>query len=384
MANPHRAWAEVDLDAFLGNLAVVRRRARGAEVWPVLKANAYGHGAGPVARTCATAGVRRIGVADGSEALALREAGVTTPLLVLGAVIDSEVPDLLGRDVEVGLHSEARARRLGELARRAGRRLGVHLEVDVGMGRLGVRPEAVPRVVAAVAEEPALELRALMAHFPSSAGWGREETRRQHAAFAAAVREAEAVLGRRVPTHCANSASLFTDMEALGDAVRPGISLFGILPRLGGAESGLRPILSLRTQVVFLKDVPAGTPVGYDGRWTAPRPTRIATLPIGYNDGIPWRLGVSSGAEVLVRGVRCPVVGAISMDYVTVDVGHVPGVGVGDVVTLVGRDGEDEIRVLDLARAAGTIPYELTCRLGARVRRVYKGGAVAVPAAAPA
>ena len=381
MSSRDRAWAEVDLDAFRGNLRLASARAGIAQVWPVLKANAYGHGALRLAQVCAQEGVDRIGVADGGEALLLRAAGLRVPLLVLGTVIDAELRDLHAHRVEVGIHSEGRARQLGEFATRTGQPLGVHLKVDVGMSRLGVRPEAVGRVANAIREFPALELRGIMTHFPAADGCRNPETAIQHASFLDAARLVGAVFGRMPAAHCANSAALFTGLNPLGNAVRPGIALYGILPASLPSAADLQPVLSLRTQVVFLKDVPEGTPVGYDGRWIAHRSTRLAVLPIGYNDGVPWRLGSCGNGQVLVRGRRCPIVGAVSMDYSTVDVGHVPGVEVGDTVTLIGRDGLESIGAADVARCAGTIPYEITCSIGARVRRVYKERSAAATAA---
>jgi alanine racemase len=367
----HRAWAEIDLGAFRRNLQLTRQRAGKAAVWPVLKANAYGHGAVAIARTCAEEGVQRLGVGDSGEAMQLRYSGVDLPLLVLGTVIDAEVPYLLEHDVEVGVHSESRAHALGELAARHGKRLGVHLKVDTGMGRLGVRPEAVLRVARAIAAEPALQLRGLMTHFASSQGDRSQFTEGQHALFLAAAAEVGDELGSRPTLHCANSAALFTDLHPLGDAVRPGIALFGIQPDIG-SDLGLEPVLSLRTQVAFIKDIPSGTPVGYEGLWTSHLPsTRIATLPIGYNDGVPYRIGLSGNGHMLLRGQRCPLIGAVSMDYCTIDITHVTDADIGDVVTLIGRDGLESITACDVARVAGTIPYEITCRLGSRVQRCY-------------
>lgn len=369
MQPEHRAWAEIDLSAFRSNLAAARRRAGAAEVWPVLKANAYGHGALQIARTCEQVGVPRLGVGDSGEALQLRLGGVRTPLLVLGTVIDSEVPDLLEHGVEVGVHSEGRAHALGRLAANSGRRLAVHLKVDTGMGRLGVRPEAVRRVAEAIRDEPGLELRGLMTHYASTAGCDSASTAEQSKIFQAAADSVRDALGKMPLLHAANSAVLFSGSPPFGDAVRLGGALLGIAPPSGVV---LEPVLSLRTQVVFLKDVPAGQSVGYDGRWKAPAATRIATLPIGYNDGVPWRLGTAGCGEVLLRGQRCPLIGAVSMDYVTVDVGHVPGVDVGDVATLIGADGDQRIRLEDVARATGTIAYEVSCSIGARVHRVVR------------
>lgn len=372
MQSVHRAWAEIDLAAFRRNLARARQRAGTAQVWPVLKANAYGHGAVAIARVCAEEGVQRIGVGDSSEALQLRYSGVQLPLLVLGTIIDAELPDLLDHGIEVGVHSESRVKSLGAMAAERGSTLGVHLKVDTGMGRLGVRPEAVLRLARAIEQEPALCFRGLMTHFASAQGAHSAFTDDQQALFLAAADEVRAELGHLPHLHCANSAALFSGLAPLGDAVRPGISLYGVLPRDVCRDAGLEPVLSLHTQMVFLKDIPAGTTIGYDGRWTSHRPTRLATLPIGYNDGIPYRLGIGGQGQVLVRGQRCPIVGAVSMDYCTIDVTHVEGAEVGDVVTFIGRCGSERLTAEDVARAADTIPYEITCRLGARVHRVYR------------
>lgn len=380
MQSVHRAWAEIDLAAFRRNLARARQRAGSAEVWPVLKANAYGHGAVAIARVCAEEGVQRIGVGDSSEALQLRYSGVKLPLLVLGTIIDAEIPDLLDHGIEVGVHSESRAKSLGALAAARGTQLGVHLKVDTGMGRLGVRPEAVLRIARAIEAQPALQFRGLMTHFASAQGAHAAFTDDQQALFLAAAAEVRESLRDLPALHCANSAALFSGLTPLGDAVRPGISLYGVLPRDVCRDAGLEPVLSLHTQMVFLKDIPAGTTIGYDGRWTSHRPTRLATLPIGYNDGVPYRLGIGGQGQVLVRGQRCPIVGAVSMDYCTIDVTHVKDADIGDVVTFIGRDGQEVLSADDVARAADTIPYEITCRLGARVHRVYRDVTPTTPA----
>lgn len=371
MRRSHRAWARIDLTAFRENLAVAREFAGDASVWPVLKANAYGHGAQRLALTCAEEGVARIGVGDSGEALELREAGVRVPLLVLGTVIDAELPALLRHQIEVGVHSEGRARALGAFAKKQNQRLGVHLKIDTGMTRLGVLPEAALRVARTIEEEPGLSLRGVMTHYAARDGVQDPSTLDQHQRFLDSVRAIRAS-GIAVPAiHGANSAALFSGLQPLGDAVRPGIALFGILPPQIAPAAPLRPVLSLHAQIVFLKDIPAGQPVGYGGNWVSPRPTRLATLPIGYADGVPYRLGSSDRGAVLVRGHRCPVVGAISMDYCTIDVGHIPGVEVGDTVTLIGQDGEQSLGAQEVADAVGTIPYEITCSIGARVQRVY-------------
>jgi alanine racemase len=241
------------------------------------------------------------------------------------------------------------------------------------MGRLGVRPESAEELLLAIAERPALRLEGVATHL-SSAGTDPDFTRHQIALFEGVLDRARELKIRVPRAHAAATAGLFFYPEARKNLVRPGVSLYGIDPG-GLAASGfaVEPVLSLKTQIVFLKGVEAGTPIGYGATWRAARATKIATLPCGYDDGYPYALS-GKGACVLVNGVRAPVVGTVTMDYLLVDVGAVPGVRVGDTATLVGRDGDEEIRVEELARLAGTIPYTIPCGLGKRVRRVYLAG----------
>jgi alanine racemase len=272
---------------------------------------------------------------------------------------------------------------LQELARRLGQPARVHLKIDTGMGRLGVLPAKALELLEEVRRCDSLRLSGVMTHVASPEGALDPAAREQVELFDRILDQARERRLLAGWTHAANSACIFTGLGAGYDAVRPGISAYGVLPGgLPGAEE-LRPVLSLRTQIVFLKDVPAGAPVGYGATWRAPRPTRIATLPVGYNDGLAWRLG--NRGEVLVRGRRAPVVGRVSMDYTMIDVGHIPGASVGDRVTLVGREGAAEIRLEELAELAGTVPYELSCAVGKRVERIYRGGEITIqPQARPA
>jgi alanine racemase len=224
----------------------------------------------------------------------------------------------------------------------------------------------------AVHEAPGLRLAGLMTHISAPDGLADPETLRQLALFERIRCDALREGLRPDWVHAANSATLFTGRRANYDTVRPGIAAYGALAsHLSGARA-LRPVLALRSQVVFLKDIPAGTPVGYGSTWRAPRPTRLATLPLGYNDGVPWtREGCG---DVLIRGRRAPIVGRVSMDYTTVDVGMIPDVRVGDAATIIGRDGEQEITLEELAERAGTIAHQVSCSVGRRVLRVHRGG----------
>jgi alanine racemase len=241
------------------------------------------------------------------------------------------------------------------------------------MGRLGVLPGKALDLLRSIRASSHLDLAGVMSHISSPEGALAASTSEQARVFESVLRSARAenLLGGWI--HLANSASVFTDLRPRYDTVRPGISAYGILPNDLPGSGDLRPAMSLRTQIVFLKDVPAGATIGYGSTWKAERTTRVATLPIGYDDGVSWRL--SNRGEAIVGGRRALMIGRISMDYTTLDVTHVPGAKVGDVVTLIGSDSGETISVDDVARRADTISYEVVCAVGKRVRRTYVGGA---------
>jgi alanine racemase len=380
---PYRVWAEIDLDALSSNLLAISRRAgSGVGTMLVVKADAYGHGAVAIAHHAVRCGVFGFGVGTSAEALELRLSGIRHPILVLGTVVDGEVPALLGHGVEIGLHSIDRAHKLQAEGRAAGRMARVHVNIDTGMGRLGVGPKRAIELIRAVDEASHLELAGVMTHISSAEGALDPRTSEQVRIFDKALeaaREEGINLGR---VHISNSAALFTGLTPLHDLVRPGISAYGILPgELPGSDE-LRPVLSLKSQVVFLKDMPSGSGVGYGSTWRAHGDRRIATVPVGYNDGVSWRL--SNRGEVLVRGQRAPIVGRVSMDYTTIDVTDIPKVAVEDIVTIIGSDGEARIDVEEIANLADTIAYEITCSVGRRVQRICVGGHdLLVPSQAP-
>jgi alanine racemase len=365
-----RAWAEVDLGALHHNLARIRAQiGPRVEVLLVVKADAYGHGATPIALSANRAGIGAFGVGTVAEALELMNAGVLGRILVLGAIVDGEAEDALRAGVELGVHSADRCRALAAIAARLRRPARVHLNVDTGMGRLGAAPPRALELLELIAAEPWLELGGVMTHVASSRGALDPSTAEQQARFESLLAPARRAGLLNGWVHIANSASIFTGLTPLHDAVRPGIAALGMLPADELGEHGLEPVLSFRSQVIFFKDVEPGTPIGYGGTWRASRRSRIATIPVGYNDGVPWRTG-NNGHAVLVRGQHAPIVGRVSMDYTTIDVTDVPGVEIGDVVTLIGRDGALRVTASDMAAAAGTIAYEVTCSIGRRVPRV--------------
>lgn len=356
-------WAEVSLRALRENFRRFRRRMpRGLKVLFVVKGNGYGHGAAECARAAQRcAGADWLGVSSVEEGVGLREAGLRLPILVLGSLYPFE--SVLAA-VEFGLTptvaSLDSARRLAEVARRLGRRVPCHLKVETGMGRIGMSPAAAVAAAEYLAGERLVACQGVYTHF-SCAETDRAfvlEQLRRFRAFLEELSRAGLSHGLR---HAANSAAALRFPAARLDMVRPGLALYGLYP-------GFAPVLSLKSKVVFLKTIPRGAVVGYGATFRARRPTRVATVPVGYADGYPRRL--SNRSAVLLGGRRCPVIGTVSMDMLMCDATDVPAARVGDDVVLIGRQGRAEIGVAELARAAGAIPYEITTALTSRVPRV--------------
>lgn len=374
-----RTWAEIDGEAFAANVESARARSPGGRLLAVLKANAYGHGAVHLAPLARAAGACMLGVGDSTEALELRAAGVDAPILVLGALVPSEIAAVVEADVTPVLHSEGRLRDLEDEARRQGRRVPVHLKVDSGMGRLGVQPSRLLPVALRAQASPHLEVQGIMSHLAGAGEAEQDANRAQARAFSRMVAALAARGIRPRDVHLRNSAGLRDEgVEASGETLaRAGALLYGFASEGGVRPRGFAPVLSLRTQIVFLKDVPAGAPIGYGGTFVTSRVTRLAVIPVGYHDGVMRSLG--NCGEALVRGRRTRIVGQISMDYSTLDITDVPGAQVGDDVTLIGSDGPEHLSVEDVASAAGTLPYEILCGLGPRVVRLAALRKAALP-----
>ncbi len=370
----HRVWAEVNLGQLARNMQMMRAK-NGPDVKQtvVVKADAYGHGAVPVAKTCLEHGAFMLAVGDSNEAIQLREAGILAPIIVLGALIDEELSWVVSYDIRPTIHSVERVPALNDAARRLGRVCKVHVKVDTGLGRLGASPYQALEIARRVASSPHLEIEGLSTHLAAASSGDVAFTQRQIRTFQGVLSEIEG-MGIRVPyRHAANAAGALAFPETVFNMVRPGASLYGIDPgnlREIGIE--MTPILTLKTQIAFIKGHPEGANIGYNRTYATQRRTRIATLPVGYNDGYPHRL--SNQANVIVRGRLAPVAGTVTMDYTTIDVGAIPDARVGDEVVLIGRQGDHQVRAEELARIVGTTPYEIPCQLGRRVRRVYLEG----------
>ncbi|MGQ0644674.1 MAG: alanine racemase [Elusimicrobiota bacterium] len=365
-------WAEISVAAFRHNLKTLARLVSpGARLLAVLKADGYGHGAAPLARAAAAeAGLPLwgFGVSSVEEGLALRREGVAQRVLILGSLypFDSFEAALKG-DLTPAVASRAAAREVARIAAGlGGRRVPVHVKVDTGMGRIGVSPETAGEVFEEIVRSPSLLLEGVFTHLAQADS--AEKTREQLARFEKALAAARA-LGADPLAHAANSEATLLYPESHHRAVRPGLALYGLHAREDLAfMAALRPALEWKTRIVFLKTVPAGSPVSYGGTWRAARPSRLATLPVGYADG--YRRALSNRAQVLVGGRRCAVVGRVTMDQIVVDVTDAPAAEVGSEAVLVGVQGSDRISVEEMARWADTVPYEIVCGITPRVPRV--------------
>ncbi len=368
------AWAEVDLDAVRANTAALVEQASPAALLAVVKADGYGHGAAQVARATLDAGASWLGVALVEEGIALRSAGIDAPILVLSepprAAADAVVAHDLTPTVYTAIGIEALAKAVASAD--ASAPLAVHLKVDTGMHRVGCSVEDATELVDAVAASPELELGGLCTHLAVADEPDNPYTDEQLDRFDELVRALEARDARPQYVHAANSAGLLAHPRARYDLVRAGIALYGVPPAPVLADRvALQPALSLRACVSHVKDLPAGSRMSYGLRYELERPSRVATVPIGYADGVPRNLGVAGG-EVLVGGRRARIAGTVTMDQLMVDVGDAV-VEIGDEVVLLGAQGDDEITAGEWADHLGTIAYEIVTGIGTRVPRRYSG-----------
>ena len=367
-------WAEIDLDNLAHNFRVTKAEI-GPEVSIMLavKANAYGHGAVRCARALEGAGARWFGVALPEEGVELRDAGVQAPILCLGSFWEGQQEMVVSRELTPVIFREDTLRQLDAAARAAGKVIDYHLKVDTGMGRLGVPASRLENFLDATRGLENVRLDGVMTHFAAADDPLQSDfTNGQMQLFERAVE----LLRRRGHKprwiHMANSAAAHAYSQARGNLIRPGAIIYGLWrdsTNRSVQPLGWRPVLSLHTRVALLKTVPKGVPLGYGCTFVTERESRIATLPIGYNDGL--RRGLTNLGRVLVRGEFAPIAGRISMDFTMVDVTGIEGVEPGDEVIIIGRQGEREITAEEVAASLGTISYEITCGISSRVPRIY-------------
>jgi alanine racemase len=380
---PRLAWLEIDVDALAGNLRAIRGLLpRGVRLAAVIKADGYGHGLEVVARTFVAAGADLLCVASLDEALLLRSAGLEASLLVLYSVPPQSVATAVAARIEL-VAAEAAVLRETLAAWRSSPRppggpaLRLHLEVETGLARAGLRPAAVVAAAVEIIETPETRLVGLWSHLASS------HDPVASAAQAERFRAAEAALAAAgvplPPRHRAATGALFAATAPFDEMVRPGLALYGELPAAfpiapdrSAAATALRPAMALKARPLRVERLEPGERVGYAGLWTAPRASVVATLPVGYGDG--WARGYA-GAQALVRGRRVPLVGSVAMDAVAADVTDVPGVGLEDEFVLLGRQGDETVTVAELARLRTTIAWEVLAGMARRLPRVYHAGA---------
>ena len=366
-------FAHVDLASLKSNFEAIAEFLKASSTSPpdiiaVVKANAYGHGAPAVGVALQEAGAKVLACADIEEAIVLRKGGVTAEILVFGALSVSDVDGIFEYDLTPTISTPGAGRSLQTAAAKHRARLRCHLKIDTGMNRLGLRYDNLEFTMPELVASRNLEIVAVYTHFATADD-------PEHPLFQTQGERFEQVL-TRLPQlginpqlrHAANSAAILRDSRVWYDFVRPGLMIYGVIPPPLASTIPLKPVLSLRSRVVAVKGVRVDEVVGYGAKWTVPKPGRIAVVPAGYADGLDRRM--AGTAAVLIRGKRAPIVGAVNMDMITVDVSDIT-VDTGDEVVIIGAQGGDRIEAREIAAAIGTNPYEVLCRVGTRIERIY-------------
>lgn len=369
-----RVYAKIDLDAVAWNMEQMKKNIReGTEIVAVIKTDGYGHGAVQVASMLESYDyVWGYAVATLDEAVVLRAAEIQKPILVLGCIFPDQYPEMLEHEIRMNVYTKEMAEAISALAVEKGEQAYVHIKLDTGMARLGFPiEENSVREICEIAALPNLVLEGVFTHFAKADEKDKTFTEMQLEKFEW-MTKALAEKGVSFPyVHASNSAGIIDVRKADYNLVRAGIAIYGLYPseEVNKEAVQLKPALSLKSHIAFVKDIPAGTPVSYGGDFVSQHPMRIATIPIGYGDGYPRSL--SDNGYVLIRGKKAPIIGRICMDQFMVDVSGIPDAKFGDKVTLIGRDQEEYLPVETLSELSGRFNYEFVCDLGKRIPRVY-------------
>jgi alanine racemase len=365
----HSTYAEIDLDAIATNVRVLKAHiGPQVQLIAVVKANAYGHGVIPVAREVLASGADRLAVARPDEAIQLRQAEISAPILVMGYSLPSEIRGLVEHNIAVTVNTREGMQAASSAAAALGIDAAIQLKVDTGMGRFGLLADEVSAFLKETADLPHLHIEGLYTHFATADEHDKTYANQQLMLFQKVLAEVEE-MGIKIPLrHAANSAATIDLPAAHLDAVRCGVAVYGLKPSLEVSELGLKPALSLKSHVARVRSLPAGSSFGYGRTFIAQRQIIAALIPAGYGDG--YHRVLSSKGVVLIRGQRAPVIGRVSMDQMIVDATDIPGVAQDDEVVLIGRQGNEQITADEIARLAGTINYEVTTSLLPRVPRV--------------
>ncbi len=370
---PRPTRAEIDLGALVSNYRLLAERARPGQMLPIVKADAYGHGAVRCARALEEAGAAWLGVATIEEGLELREVGISARVVLLNGLFDGQAEACVERDLTPVVYRHATLADLDAAAQRLGKRARAHLKIDTGMGRVGVAWRELPAFLGDLKRFAHVEIEGVLTHLADADLADQEYSRGQVARFDAAVRAMTEAGVRPRFVHFANSAATATGLPGEANLARPGILLYGARPSAGfKTDLDLRPVMRFVTETVFVKRVPAGTPISYGRTFVTPRESVIATLPVGYADGLPRLL--SNRGEVLARGRRLPIIGRVCMDLTMIDAtDQAPDLAAGEEVVLFGSQAGARIDVEEVAGWADTIGYEVLCGISRRVPRVYLG-----------
>lgn len=381
LENYQRVYAAVDLAAVRFNMEKMHENLQpGTGMLGVIKTDGYGHGAVFIGRELETLPyVSGYAVATAEEAFILRRAGLKKMILILGYTFPYSYEELILQDIRPAVFRRDALEALDACARRLGRKAKVHVKVDTGMSRIGIRPnEEGLSFMAWLSGLENIEVEGIFTHFARADEKDKEAATAQLNAFNGFVEKAQRRTGRTIPLkHCSNSAGILTMPEANLSLVRAGITLYGLSPSAETPKEllSLKPVLSLKSHLVYVKEIPEKTPISYGGTFVAKERMRIATVPVGYGDGYPRSL--SNRGYVLIRGRRAPILGRVCMDQFMVDVTDIPETSEGDEVTLIGTDGAERITMEELGELSGRFNYELACDLGRRIPRVYlKDGVV--------
>lgn len=376
-----RVCAEVDLDAVCHNMEQMHGNLpSGTRMIGVIKTDGYGHGAVPIGRELEKMDyVFGYAVATAEEAVILRRAGLKKPILILGYTFPGSYEELIQNEIRPTVFRQDMLDELSVCASRLGRNVRVHVKVDTGMARIGIRPdESGLAFVEQVLHTKGVELEGMFTHFARADEADKTSAMKQLSQIRTFMERVEKELHYSIPLkHCSNSAGIVDMPEAAMDAVRAGITLYGLCPsaEVSGERISIKPVLSLKSHIVFIKEVEAGVPVSYGGTYVTPEKMRIATIPVGYGDGYPR--GLSNKGYVLIHGKKAPILGRVCMDQFMVSVADIPEAAEGDEVTLIGKDGAYCITMEELGEISGRFNYEFACGLGRRIPRVYlKGGQI--------
>ncbi len=372
MENIRPVWLEINLDAIAHNVRKIRQIVgKNTQIIAVVKANAYGHGAIEVSETLLENGITMLGVGVIEEGIVLREAGIKAPILICGLTANEQLKSLVMYNLTATVCRLKTIQTLSRIASKNKKKVGVHIKIDTGMGRLGIPGEDTLNFVKKIGQMENIEIEGIFTHFAATNEEDGNYTRKQFEKYKKALLELERERMNIPLKHVANSAAILNSSRFHLNAVRPGIIVYGLFPSPKTKQIvQLKPAAEFKTKIIFLKEVSAGKSIGYGETYTTTRSTRIATLPIGYADGYSWLL--SNKGEVLVRGERAPVIGRICMDLCMIDVTHIGGVQIGDEVVLWGKQGSEMISVEEVAQKIGSIVYEVICMVDKeRVPKVF-------------